>query len=125
MKIFNMISTLGIAAIAAGFIGSVQAGSQIPTAQAIPKLKVAANHIVNPPQCAEGFTPINIKLVEHEGEKWYQYDCVQQKVIKRSCNADTEVTNVKNKFIDMPSDGKSNNSKLNLSYTCFNYIPVK
>lgn len=116
---------LWIAIFSIGFAGAVLADQPIPGQTALPKLQVATDKLTIPAQCAPGFTPIKIKLIKHEGKRWYQYDCVQQKVIKRSCNADTEVINVKNQFVTLPSDGKSNDSKLFLSYGCFNYIPVK
>jgi len=114
-----------LALFSIGFIATVQAAPQIQPQMATPKTVLSAVSMAKPAQCAAGFTPINLKLVEHEGKKWYQYDCVQQKVIKRSCNADTEVIKVKNQFVSLPSDGQSDNSKMYLSYSCFNYVPVK
>lgn len=89
------------------------------------KLKLQAAGAPNPASCATGFTPVSKKLVQHEGKAWYQYTCARQETIVRSCNADTEVIEVKNDIISLPSDGQSQNSKLQLSYQCFHYVPVK
>lgn len=84
-----------------------------------------ATAAAKPATCGKGFTAVGKKLINHEGKKWYEYTCARQEVIIRTCNADTQVTNVKNNFISLPSDGKSKNSKLNMSYKCFNYVPVE
>ncbi|AKH19134.1 hypothetical protein [Sedimenticola thiotaurini] len=127
MKKHAFLSAIALCLVAfsAGLIGTALAAPQNQAKPVVPKLVLSATQIVKPAQCGAGFTPINIKLMEHEGKKWYQYDCAQQKVIKRTCNADTDVIKVKNRFIDLPSDGQNNDSKMYLSYTCFNYVPVK
>lgn len=94
-------------------------------AGATPKLQLQATGTAKPATCAAGFTPVGKKLVQHEGKAWYQYTCARQETIVRSCNADTDVIEVKNDIISLPSDGQSQNSKLQLSYQCFHYVPVK
>ncbi len=92
-----------------------------------PKAKATfvATTAAKPAVCGEGFTPVSKQLVEHEGKKWYQYTCARQETIIRICNSDTDVTDVKNKFVSLPSDGTSKNSKLQMSYKCFKFVPVK
>lgn len=80
---------------------------------------------IKPAVCASGYKVIGKKLINHEGKKWYTYQCVQQQNISPKCNADTDVIKVKNKFIGKPSDGVNNNFKVMMSYECFNYVPVE
>jgi hypothetical protein len=106
--------------------GSAQAELNLQANQAKPAMKLqATTGIPKPPTCASDFTPVGIKLVKHEGKQWYEYSCAREETIVRSCNADTDVTAVKNDIISLPSDGKNQNSKLQLSYKCFHYVPVK
>lgn len=86
---------------------------------------IAAQAVAKPATCASGFVAVGKKLVQHEGKKWYEYTCAHEEVINRVCNTDTQVIDVKDKFISLPSDGQSKKSKLQMSYKCFNYVPVE
>lgn len=102
------------------------AGPTFQATQAKPNLQVqAAAGVPLPAVCGKGFTPVGQKLVKHEGKAWYQYTCARQEDIVRTCNADTDVTDVKDSIVSLPSDGTSQNSRLQLSYKCFHYVPVK
>lgn len=107
-------------------VSMAQADLQIKAQKATPKMgSFAAHGAPKPATCGPGFTAVGKKLVTHEGKKWYQYTCARQETIIRTCNADTDVTDVKDKIISLPSDGQSKKSKLQLSYKCFHYVPVK
>ena len=77
-----------------------------------------------PATCSPGFQVVGKKLVEHEGQKWYEYTCAREEVIVRQCNPDTQVHDIKDKISSLPSDGKSKKSKLQMAYKCFNYVAV-
>ncbi|WP_101759126.1 hypothetical protein [Oceanicoccus sp. KOV_DT_Chl] len=100
-------------------------GMKLQAKSASPKVGFQAAGAAKPATCAQGFTPIGIKLQQHEGKKWYEYQCVSEQSINRICNADTQVTDVNDKIVSLPSDGKSKKSKIQLSYKCFNYVPVE
>ncbi|MGD2118643.1 MAG: hypothetical protein PVG66_09800 [Chromatiales bacterium] len=106
-------------------VAVAKADVKLQASQVHPTLQLQSVSPTKPATCAPGFIPVDKKLVEHEGKKWYEYNCVHQEVINRTCNMDTQVTNVKNDFVSLPSDGKSKKSKLMMSYKCFNYVPVK
>lgn len=80
---------------------------------------------VKPALCANGYKVINKNLVQHEGKKWYTYQCVQQQNIKPKCNADTDVTKVKNNIVGKPHDKVNHDFKIMMSYECSRYIPVE
>lgn len=75
--------------------------------------------------CGPGFSVSGLKLQKHEGKAWYEYQCVAEQQINRTCNADTTITAVKDEFVSLPSDEQSHNSRLQMSYKCWHYVPVK
>ena len=122
----TIIKTLTCAAIVSSLCFSVaQADMQLNTQKAKPKMSIAAQGAAKPAVCGAGFTAVGKKLVTHEGKKWYEYTCAYQKTITRVCNSDTQVTDIKDKIVSLPSDGQSKKSKIQMSYKCFNYVPVE
>lgn len=120
----KMISVTLLASVIATSIAQAE-GLQLKAQQAKPTANFQAAGAPKPPACAQGFTPVGMKLQEHEGKKWYEYQCAYQQNINRTCNADTDVTEVKDQIISLPSDEQSHKSKMMLSYKCFHYVPVK
>jgi len=121
----STITTLTAVILSAGLLaGNVQADGMTFKAQKT-KTTFHVATAAKPAVCGQGFTAVSKKLVEHEGKKWYQYTCAREETIIRVCNTDTDVIDVKNQFISLPSDGTSQNSKLRMSYKCFKYVPVK
>jgi len=125
MNTFLKLISLVIVAASISFSVANAEEMQIQAQQAKPQLKIQASGAAKPPTCAVGFTPVGMKLVEHEGKKWYEYSCVREEIINRTCNTDTQVYDVNDKFISLPSDGVSKKSKLQMQYKCFNYVPVE
>jgi len=125
IKSKTLLMGLGAAALFSVSVLGQAEGLQLQAKKVQPKPVITAVTVAKPATCAPGFVAIDKKLVSHEGKKWYEYSCVQQKVINRTCNADTSVIDVDDKFVSMPSDGKSKKSKLYMSYKCFNYVPVE
>jgi len=123
----KLITTAFLAGLATiSMVGNAQADTKFQAQQAKPQFNLKpATGIPKPAQCAPGFTVIGKKLIQHEGKKWYEYSCAREIVINRTCNQDTQVTDVKDNIISLPSDGKSKKSKIRLSYKCFNYVPVE
>ncbi len=117
--------TTGIAVAVTLILGAAHAETQLQATPVKPQMKLQATSVAKPPQCAPGFTPVGQKLVQHEGKSWYEYTCARQEIINRTCNADTEVTDINDKFTSLPSDGVSKKSKLTMSYKCWNYVPVE
>ena len=120
--------TLSAASLIFGALLAAQtlANPTLQATEAKPKLQVQT--MAGMPKaatCAKGFTVVGKKLMKHEGKSWYEYTCARQETIVRTCNADTDVTDIKNDIVSLPSDGQSHNSKLQLSYKCFNYVPVE
>ncbi|UTA48945.1 hypothetical protein L1F30_05210 [Simiduia sp. 21SJ11W-1] len=124
-KLHHTIAMAGLIASALITAQSL-ANPTLNATSAKPKFQVqVAGAIPKPAACAQGFTPVSKKLIKHEGKAWYEYTCARSETIVRTCNPDTDVTNIKNDIVSLPSDGTSHNSKLNLSYKCFRYVPVE
>lgn len=125
----TMKSTALFAGLVLGSLMAAQAVANpgLNATQAKPSLQLQATAVSKPlpAVCGKGFTPVGMKLVQHEGKAWYEYTCARQEDIVRTCNADTDVTDVKDNIVSLPSDGTSRNSRLQLSYKCFRYVPVK
>lgn len=100
-------------------------GAVVAPKSAAPALLASAAHVAKPATCGQGYTAIGLKLQKHEGKAWYEYQCVAEQQVDRTCNSDTSVTAVKDEFVSLPSDEQSHKSKLLMSYKCFHYVPVK
>lgn len=124
MKTMLKTATVMMAALLFG-AALAQAEMPIKAQKAKGGITFQATGAPKPPVCAQGFTVVGKKLITHEGKKWYEYTCAYQKVVTRICNPDTQVYDVKDKFVSLPSDGKSKKTKIQMSYKCYNYVPVE